>query len=115
MSMVSVIAAIFVSITLSATIVLAVVCCRHAGPNDRRRQRRLWLLRRFRGVYSPLYLFLSFGAGDSVTPVLGLSRFSVILGSHEPWVLVSPRPLGFRHFGCSVEFESFYVGPLYLS
>ena len=48
MSMVSVIAAIFVSITLSAAIVVAVVCCRHTGSAERRR-RRPWLPRRGRG------------------------------------------------------------------
>jgi len=48
MSMVSVIAAIFVSMTLSAAIVLSVVCCRHTDPANRRR-RRPWLPRRGRG------------------------------------------------------------------
>jgi len=79
--MVSVIAAIFVSITLSATIVLAVVCCRHAGPNDRRRQRRLWLLRRFRGGFLPsLSISVVWGGGfrdPSVGPFSFFCHFGV--------------------------------------
>jgi len=48
MSMVSVIAAIFVSITLSTAIVVAVVCCRHVGSSQRRsrRTRLPWVPRR---------------------------------------------------------------------
>jgi len=49
MSMVSVIAAIFVSITLSTAIVVTVVCCRQTGSSDRRRRRHAWLPRRGRG------------------------------------------------------------------
>jgi len=48
MSMLSVIIAIFVSITLSTAVVIAVVCCRHPRPADRRR-RRAWVQRRGRG------------------------------------------------------------------
>jgi len=40
MSMVSVIAAIFVSISLSAAIVITVVCCRHSGRRASVRHRR---------------------------------------------------------------------------
>ena len=39
-----------VSITLSTAIVLAVICCRHAGPSSRRR-RRAWVFRRGGGGY----------------------------------------------------------------
>ena len=50
MSTTSVIAAICISITLSAAIVVVVVCCRHGAPVDRRRRqrrgRRGWSLRR---------------------------------------------------------------------
>ena len=48
MSMMSVIAAIFVSISLSAAIVIAVVCCRHTSRAGRRR-RRPWAPRGGRG------------------------------------------------------------------
>ena len=54
MSMVSVIAAIFVSISLSTAIVVAVICCRRTGSADprRRRRRRAWLAQQGRGGYA---------------------------------------------------------------
>lgn len=50
MSTMSVIAAICVSITLSAVVVIVVVCCRHGRPVGRGRRRgRAWPLRRGAG------------------------------------------------------------------